>query len=81
MACACKVNQEIEYLQKKYGHNMPKSKSSDIRGMVSGFFKQMGILVLAIPFLPVMLVGILVHLIVKKEKPIKIDKIFKLNRT
>lgn len=81
MACACKVNQEIEYLQKKYGHNMPKSKSSDIRGMVTGFFKQMGILVLAIPFLPVMLVGILVHLIVKKEKPIKIDKIFKLNRT
>lgn len=81
MACACKVNQEIEYLQKKYGHNMPKSKSSDIRGMATGFFKQMGILVLAIPFLPVMLVGILVHLIVKKEKPIKIDKIFKLNRT
>lgn len=81
MACACKVNQEIEYLQKKYGHNMPKSKSSNIRGMVSGFFKQMGVLVLAIPFLPVMLVGILAHLMVKKEKPIKIDKIFKLNRT
>lgn len=25
MACACKVNQQITYLQKKYGTQMPKS--------------------------------------------------------
>ena len=81
MACACKVNQEIEYLKKKYGHNMPKSKSSNIRGMVSGFFKQIGVLILSVPFLPLMAIGILVHLLVKREKPIRIDKIFKLSKT
>lgn len=85
MACACKVNQELEYLQKKYGHNMPKSKSSNIRGIVSGFFKQIGILIgiliLAVPFLPLMLIGILIRLAVKRKKPIEIDKIFKLSET
>ena len=68
-------------MQKKYGHNIPKSKSSNIRGIVLGFFKQTGVLILAVPFLPLMLIGILIHLVIKKRKPIEIDKIFKLNRT
>lgn len=80
MACACKVNQEIAYLQKKYGHNMPKSKTSDIRGMVSTFFKEVGIALIMLPFLPVMIIGLLIQVIFGKKGSIKIDKIFKLRK-
>lgn len=80
MACACKVNQQIEYLQKRYGHNMPKSRSTNIRGMVSLWLKQAGLWLIAIPFIPLMIIGLIFHLIFRGSKPIEIDKTFRLKK-
>lgn len=80
MACACKVNQQIAYLQKKYGHDIPKSKTSDIRGMVSMVMKEIGLFIVIMPFLPVMAVVLLFQIMFSKKKPLRIDKIFKIKR-
>lgn len=80
MACACKVTQELTYLQRKYGHNMPKSKSSNIKEMASGIVKQIGIMILALPFLPLMIIGIMFNMLFKRNKAVEIDKVFKIRK-
>lgn len=80
MACACKVTQELTYLQKKYGHNMPKSKSSNIKEMMTGIVKQTGIMILALPFLPLMIIGIMFNMLFKRNKAVEIDKVFKIRK-
>ena len=74
MACACKVDAQMTYLQKKYGNNIPTSKKSDIRGSVKKLLKKILGWCLVIMFLPIALVSILV----RHTKPIKIDKVFKI---
>lgn len=72
MACACKVNQQIDYLHKKYGDNIPKNKKTNIAASVENAF----VYLLLIPLVPFMLVYVLVKAIMGKN--IHLDKIFKL---
>lgn len=76
MACACKVNQQLSYLQKHYGTNKEQegSRKTDIRTqmiilgkkIISGFF--------VLLFLPLFLISILIKALFKKNKVIKLDK-------
>lgn len=59
---------------------MPKSKTSDIRGMVSMVMKEIGLFIIALPFLPVMIVVLLFQIMLSKKKTLRIDKIFKIKR-
>lgn len=78
MACACKVNQQIDYLHKKYGDKQPQSKKTDIVSKIEVKLENGFIHVLLIPFIPFMAVYILWKTITKK--PINIDKTFKLTK-
>ena len=78
MGCACKANQQITYLQKKYGDNIPQSKMSNIRGMVSVNLKTLLVFLILIPIMPIFLVYFIVKHLVKKEKAIDINKTFKI---
>ena len=77
MGCACKTNQQISYLQKKYGDKQPKSKATNIRNMVSVSIKNILIAILMIPIMPIILIFLICRHIFTK-KPIDINKTFKI---
>lgn len=78
MACACKVNADLDYLHKKYGHKIPTSKKSIIRFRVKEFFKNLLIYIVCIPIVPIMVFHVLFTAIFKKEKSINMKKILRL---
>ena len=69
MACNCKVNQQITYLEKKYGHNMPVSKKTTI----SLFTFLIGVI-----FLPFIILHIIFISIFTKDKKLSIKKLLRL---
>lgn len=78
MACNCKVNKQISYIQKKYGHNIPVSKESKIRFRVQEKLKGILTFFIGLLFLPIIILHVLYVLIFKKDKKISIGKILKL---
>lgn len=77
MACACKVTQQIDYLHKKYGDDLPKSKKTNIRGKVIAGIRNTFIYILALPLVPVFLIYSLYTL--ASGKTIHIDKFIRKN--
>lgn len=78
MACACKVNQQIDYLHKKYGDNVPQKKMTNIRGSVMAKIENTIIYILAIPLIPIMFIYSAIMAI--SGKPIHLDKLINRNR-
>ena len=77
MACACKVNKQIEKINKIYGTQ--ETVKTDIRGLVSIFFKNILLFILYIPLIPFFSL----YLLIRKfftNKPIVIDKFVKRRR-
>lgn len=72
MACACKVNQQIDYLHKKYGDKQPQSKKTNISGSVMAGVENFFIYLLAVPFIPFF--GIYAIFTAVSGKRINIDK-------
>ena len=54
MACNCKVTQNIDYLHKKYGDNIPQSKKTNIRGSVIAYAENLFLYIMMLPLLPFM---------------------------
>ena len=75
MACQCKVAQQIDYLHKKYGNDIPKSKKTNIRENFGIAIKNLAIEILLLPFIPFMAIYVLVK--TATGKMIKIDKMVK----
>lgn len=80
MACACKVNQQIDYLHKKYGHNIPVSKKTTISFDIKEKLRAIGIWIVALPIIPLMVAYILITAIFKKKKTISVKKLMKLSK-
>lgn len=80
MSCNCKVNKQITFLQKKYGHNIPVSKESKIRFKITQFFTHFWVYLIMILCLPLMIFHVLFVLLFKKDKKIKIRNIFYKNK-
>lgn len=76
MACACKVSKQLDFIHKKYGNNIPKSKNTQISTMISNRMKEFGLLLLTIPFIPIFLVRVIFDGV--RGNTIRIDKVFKL---
>lgn len=79
MACNCKVNQQITYLHKKYGHKIPVSKESKIRFTVREGFKNFLVYIIAILFTPIIFLYILYVTLFTKDKRISMKKVFNLS--
>ena len=77
MACACKVNQQINYLQNTYGVTK-ESKKTNIRGSVGLLLKKILVGTIAIALAPLMLVILIIRLIMGK-RVIKINELLKKN--
>ena len=74
MACACKVQQQLDFLDKKYGVEGPKSKKTAISGRVKSLFNGLFLIILKIMVMPIMLLFI----ILTRGKVINIAKVFRL---
>jgi len=78
MACACKVNRDISYLQKRYGvKNTPEQKETHIRENARIFFEKVGIFILTLPFIPIMFLWTIIRAMSNKT-PINISKLFRI---
>lgn len=76
MACACKVNRDITYLQKKYGEKQPENKRTNIKGALNLFFKKIFFSFIIVIFFPLMFAHVLCH----RGKRINITKLFNLKK-
>lgn len=77
MACACKVNKQINKIHKIYG--IQDTVKTDIKGLITSFFKKIFLFILYIPLMPIF--GI--YLVIRKfftNKPISIDKFVKRSK-
>lgn len=77
MGCACKTNQQISYLQRKYGTNQPQSKATNIRSNLSIGIKNFLLILLVIPLVPIVGLFLIIRQIFVK-KPIDVNKTFKI---
>lgn len=78
MGCACKVNRDISYLQKRYGvKNIPEQKETHIRQNVRIFLERVGLFILTLPFIPIMFLWTIIRAAVNKT-PINISKLFRI---
>ena len=78
MACNCKVTQNIDYLHKKYGDNIPQSKRTNIRGSVIAGIENTVLYALMVPLLPFMAVYAIFKVL--NGKPIHIDKLVNITQ-
>lgn len=78
MACACKVSQQLDYLNKKYGEKTPESKKTNIRGRLIPMMLNILAKLFVVLLVPFMIVFIIIKAITKK--PIKIDKFVKKSK-
>lgn len=76
MACNCKVGQQIDFLHKKYGDNLPKNKKTNIRGSALAILENTLLYIAIIPLTPLMLIYLIINSI--SGKKIHIDKLVKL---
>ena len=67
MACACKVNKQIAYLQKKYGHEIPVSKQKIITFNIVEFLKAIAVWLIALPIIPFMIIHIIIKAFTKRK--------------
>ena len=75
MSCNCKVNQKIDYLHKKYGHNIPVSKKTKISFTIKETIKKILAFCVGILFLPIILIYVFWLGIFSKKKQISVKKI------
>ena len=76
MACACKVTQQLTYLQKKYGTNPPTNKKINIKVDMKVFLVNTMNLIISLLLAPFMLLSILFM----RKKPINVPKLFGLKK-
>ena len=75
MACACKVIKHIDKIQEVYGSN-DKTVKTNIKGTIEVFFKQLFIWIITLPFMPLILILLVVRKIFT-NKPISISRFIK----
>ena len=75
MACNCKVGQQIDFLHKKYGDNLPTNKKTNIRGTVLAAVENTLIYIAMIPLIPFIAIYLIINSI--RGKKIHIDKLVK----
>ena len=75
MACACKVNQDLTYLRKKYGKEYPQQKRTNIRGMGRFIVSKVVTSAAVILLFPFMVGHVLLH----RNRTVNIQKLFRIN--
>ena len=71
MACACKVTEHINKMQKQYGVKQPTIKTN-MKGLVTIFFRKVLIWLICLPFIPIFTIGLIIRKLIT-NKPISIS--------
>ena len=81
MACACKVNQQLSYMQKMYGNRQLNSSEpkTHMAEDIKVALHKVGMMILLIPLMPIMFIFVTLWRIFKKM-PLRIDDIFFKNK-
>lgn len=78
MACACKVNQKIEYIHQRYGYNIDKHrKRTKIRQNIKIILKNILVYTIILPLLPLMAIHVIYVTYFTDEKMINIGPLLK----
>lgn len=82
MACACKVNQQLEYLQKHYGAKEHRSSAprTHMSADANAVMHKTVISAMLVILFPIMFMYLLVRMIFFKKKKLAIDKLFRLGK-
>lgn len=77
MACACKVNEEINKIQKYYSYNSKERDKKKAKMTINkkDAAETMFIYLLLVPFLPLMFIGLLFYGLFSKNKRISTEKL------
>ncbi len=78
--CNCKVNQQIDYLHKKYGHEIPVSKTKKVSFTVGETFKNMFVAIITMVLSPILLLHVLYVSVFKKDKTVSAKKLMNLTK-
>lgn len=76
MACACKANQDIAYLQKKYGVKGPEQKKTNMRDNASIMLQSIAAATISLLLSPIIFISIIGKILVKNKNNIKLEDIF-----
>lgn len=77
MGCNCKVNQQIDYMHRKYGNKLPVSKKTEISFRIKEKAREFLVFLISLIFLPLMVLSVLYKTLFTKDKKISIRKIMK----
>jgi len=75
MACNCKVNQQIDYITKKYGIGGPRQSTTHISMDFVDFFENLGAFFLTVILSPFLFLYIIGKLIFSKDKNLHLEDI------
>ena len=78
MSCNCKVNKQIDYLHRKYGHNIPVRKKTKIKFKADEILRNILTTLLVILFSPFFILHVLYVSLFTKEKSVSMKKMMKL---
>ncbi len=76
MACACKVSQQLSYIERKYGTKTKTSPKTNITLKVKIFFETLLNIVISTLLAPIMLITTLHN----RKKVINISKVFGIKK-
>lgn len=71
MACACKVSEHINKIQKQYGVKQPTVKTN-IKENIQIFFRKVLVSAICLPFIPIIAIGLIIRKLIT-NKPISIS--------
>lgn len=80
MACACKVSRYVNKVEEHYGTSILPAKKTNISEKVSVFFKKLIIALICLPFIPIIILTLLVRNWFTK-KPIQLDKFINFKKS
>ena len=78
MACACKANEKIDILYKKYGNKIVPNRKTKIKGNIDLFLKALLLYLIMIVIFPFIFLFVIGSILFKKDKIVDIRKIIKL---
>jgi hypothetical protein len=80
MACACKVSRYVNKVEEHYGTSILPAKKTNISEKISVFFKKLIIVLICLPFIPIMILTLLVRNWFTKN-PIQLDKFINFKKS
>jgi hypothetical protein len=80
MGCACKVSRYVNKVEEHYGTSIFPAKKTNISEKITIFFKKLLITLICLPFIPIIILTLLVHNWFTK-KPILLDKFINLKKS